>query len=47
MNFLSRLFNPGRQLSLKGHRDYRQRVRSRVDEMRKELGLEPVKWGRL
>ena len=38
--------NPGRELSRLGHQQYRQRVRNRVDEMRRELGLPAVKWGR-
>ena len=48
MNLL-RLFkrNPGRDLSRIGHHAYRSRVRSRVDQMRKDMGMKPVPWGRL
>ncbi len=38
--------NPGRELSLIGHDQYRRKVRARVDEMRADLGLEPVRWPR-
>lgn len=36
--------NPGRELALIGHRRQRDNVRARVDEMRANMGLEPVRW---
>lgn len=47
MKLFRSLFNPGRSLSLQGHRQQKQRVRDKVDEMRRGMGMRPVKWGRL
>ena len=38
--------NPGRELALIGQRQQRERVRARVDELRKQMGLPPVCWPR-
>lgn len=38
--------NPGRELALQGHRQYRQRVRGQVDRMRRDMGMKPVRWPR-
>jgi hypothetical protein len=55
MTFLSKLFhsihvhrlNPGKELSALGHKQHRLRVRDKTDAMRRDMGLPPVKWGRL
>lgn len=46
---LSAIFkhNPGKQLSLIGHRNRQEIIRARVDQMRHELGMPPVHWPRL
>lgn len=47
---LFRFFTPStaaRHLGRSGYLKHKQQVRDQVDRMRKDMGLKPVKWGRL
>lgn len=43
---IRRTESAGRLLALEGHRQYKQRVRDKCDEMRRNMGLKPVDWGK-
>ena len=50
MSILTRLFqrpNPGRELALQGHQQYRDRVHARCNEMLVAMGKDPIDWSRL
>lgn len=39
--------NPARDLSRMGHAQRREFIRWRTNQMRADMGMAPVKWGRL